>query len=1105
MVKNVITAIVVFGLFFSCANKTEEHLAATLFQFVPAKNSGVDFVNSVKDEKDFNIFTYRNFYNGGGVGIGDINNDGFSDIYMIANMGENKLYLNQGDFTFKDITEKAGVSGKRAWSTGVAMVDVNQDGLLDIYVCNAGNVEGDDHKNELFINNGDLTFTDKATDYNLDDAGYTTHAAFFDYDSDGDLDVYILNNSFIPVNSLGYSNRRMLRSDEWSLPDEYRGGGDKLMQNDNGKFVDVSEEAGIMGSLIAFGMGVTVGDINQDMLPDIYISNDFYECDYMYINQGDGTFKESLRDYIQHLSMSSMGADLADINNDGYAEIFVTDMLPEGDERLKNTSEFETYDLVDMKYDLGFYNQYMQNALHLNNGNETFSEIAYYSGSAQTDWSWGALLLDMDNDGYRDIYVSNGIYYDLTDMDFMDYFADKIMQKMKQSGEKEEVENIISQMPSNPIPNYALRNNGNLTFENMAASWGLDVPSFSNGSAYGDLDNDGDLDLVISNVNQICHLFRNTTSDKGLNNYIAVDLKGGDKNIFGIGAAVYVYYNGLTLKQEEFPTRGFQSSVGYRLNFGLANHQQADSVVVYWPNGYKQRIDNVAANSWLTLDVNNATTSYNSLPKIETEEEIFEQKQTAFEKHNENVYIDFEQEGLVPHKTSREGPAIAVGDINGDNRDDVFIGGATDEIAQLWIQNQAGDFIKRNSNDLATDKLFEDTAALLFDADDDGDTDLYVGSGGNDAPSADEKLMDRLYLNDGRGNFTHAASALPNMRYNTSVIAANDFDADGDADLFIGNMGVSQIYGINPKQYLLENDGHGNFTDVTESKAYKLMDAGMVTDALWYDINNDERKELIVVGEWMAPKIYASNGRRLQELSSSLDSLTGWWNAVSAADLNLDGTADLVLGNRGLNMYYHASHENPAKMFIHDFDNNGTVEQILTRHLDGMDKPIPLKRELTNQIVSLKKTNLTFSDFAIKSIYEILPSELLDNSLVKDTRIFESVVAYNNGDLQFSIDTLPAEIQFSSVNRILTTDVNGDNYPDLLLGGNDFDYKPQFGRLDAGFFHLLEGGEQGFSRISRSGIKGTGMVRSLNQITINKTKHLLIGINDEKAQLYKIK
>lgn len=1103
MGKKIILAAAVLSVLFSCGDKRGERPSRdTLFQLVSSKSSGVDFANKLENEKDFNIFTYRNFYNGGGVGIADINNDGLADIYMVTNKGQNKLYLNQGDFTFKDISEESGVGGERAWSTGVAMVDINADGWMDIYLCNAGNVEGDDHKNELFINNGDLTFTEKAADYNLDDDGFTTHASFFDYDGDGDLDVYILNNSFIPVNSLGYSNRRMLRSEDWSLPEEFRGGGDKLMRNDDGKFVDVSEEAGIFGSLIGFGMGVTVGDVNQDMLPDIYISNDFYECDYLYINEGDGTFKESLRDYIQHLSMSSMGADMADINNDGYPEIFVTDMLPEGDERLKNTSEFESHDVVNLKRDLDFYNQYMQNALHLNNGNRTFSEIAFYSGVAQTDWSWGALLLDLDNDGYRDIYVSNGIYQDLTDMDFMDFFANEIVQEMTQTGEKEEVENIINRMPSNPIPNYALKNNGDLTFSNKTSEWGFNVPSFSNGSAYGDLDNDGDLDLVINNVNQTAFLFRNTSSDKGFNNFISVDLKGEGKNTFGIGAAVYVYYNGLTLKQEEFPTRGFQSSVDYRLHFGLDGAIKADSVVVYWPNGKKQSLVNVPANSTLKLEMKDASESFTSTPNKIFGKVYFEKSGEPFEKHTENFYVDFDYEGLLPHKSSNEGPAVAVGDLNGDQLDDVFIGGAGGQVAQLWLQTRQGTFRRVNNSVLEADSDFEDTAALFFDADGDGDLDLYVGSGGNDKSSNSKWLSDRLYMNDGSGNLRRATNHLPQMLYNTSVVTANDFDNDGDPDLFVGNLGVSKIYGINPKQYLLENDGKGNFTDVTEAKAFKLMDAGMVSDALWYDLNNDENKELIVVGQWMAPKVYQSNGRRLSELSTSLDSLSGWWNAVCAADFDLDGDADLVLGNRGENMYYKAGPDHPAKMYINDFDNNGTIEQILTRYVDGKHKPIPLKRELTNQIVSLKKTNLSYKDYAKKGIDEILPPEILANSLVKEARIFASVVAYQESDLKFRIEPLPQAVQFSSVNDILTDDVNNDGYPDLLLGGNDFDYKPQFGRLDAGFFNLVLGSENGFRNVVHSGVEGTGMVRQLNELNINNEKHLLIGINNEKAQLY---
>ncbi|WP_346861853.1 VCBS repeat-containing protein [uncultured Draconibacterium sp.] len=1106
MKRTVWFVLLLLPLFFACNKNPYPNIPENaLFKIVPASESGVDFINKIVNEKDYNIFTYRNFYNGGGVGIADLNNDGLADIYMTSNREKNKLYLNLGDFTFKEIAGPAGVEGERAWATGVAMVDINADGWLDIYVCNAGNIEGDDQKNELFINNGDLTFTEKAEEYGLADNGFTTHAAFFDYDNDGDLDVYILNNSFIPVSSLGYSNRRNLRSEEWTLPDMFRGGGDKMMRNDNGKFVDVSEEAGVFGSLIGFGMGVTIGDVNRDMLPDIYVSNDFYERDYLYINNGDGTFTESLKDWIEHLSMSSMGADLADINNDGYSEIFVTDMLPEGDARLKNTSEFEGHDIFYLKKDLDFYNQYMQNALHLNNGDQTFSEIAFYSGVAQTDWSWGALLLDLDNDGYRDIYVSNGIYHDLTDMDFMDFFANEIVQEMTLTGEKEEVENIINQMPSNPIPNYALKNNGDLTFTNAYKEWGFDIPSFSNGSAYGDLDNDGDLDLVVSNVNQTCFLFKNTTSDRQLNNYLSVNLKGNGKNSFAVGAAVYVYHDDQILKQEQFPTRGFQSSVDYRLNFGLNKLTQVDSVVVYWPNGKKQTLTDVKANTTLDLNIENAGEFSSMAPAKRAAATYFETVEVPFQKHQENFYVDFDYEGLIPQMSSKEGPAIQIGDVNSDKLDDLFIGGASDQEAQLWIQKTKGNFVLQTNSSFANDKGHEDVTALFFDADGDNDLDLFVGSGGNDKPETSALLSDRLYLNDSKGNFKRSTNSLPDMRYNTSVAAANDFDNDGDLDLFVGNLGVSKIYGINPKQYLLENDGKGNFTDITESKAFKLMDVGMVNDAIWCDMDHDDNKELIVVGQWMAPKIYTSNGRRLTEMETSMDSLFGWWNTVRAADLDKDGDVDLVLGNRGDNMYLKADNASPVKMYINDFDNNGAIEQILTRKVEGKDKPVALKKELTNQIVSLKKKNLKYVEYATKSIEEILPEELLKNSLIKETRIFESVVAYQTEDLDFEIVQLPAKVQLSSVNEILIDDLNQDGFPDLLLGGNDFDYKPQFGRLDAGFFHLLTGSKDGFQETANTGVKGTGVVRSVQEINIQNQKHLLIGINDERAQVYKFK
>ncbi|NQU55372.1 MAG: VCBS repeat-containing protein [Bacteroidetes bacterium] len=1094
------------SILFACHNDKEDSVTEnTLFELVSAKESGIDFTNKIENEKNFNIFTYRNFYNGGAVGIADINNDGLADVYLTSNKEKNKLFLNQGNFTFKDITEEAGVGGNHSWSTGIAMVDINADGLLDIYVCNAGNVKGDNNKNELFINNGDLTFTEKAEKYGLADSGFTTHAAFFDYDTDGDLDVYILNSSFIPANSLGFSNKRDLRSENWDLPEMFRGGGDKLMRNDNGKFVDVSEEAGIYGSLIGFGMGVTVGYLNQDLLPDIYISNDFYERDYLYINQGNGTFKESIKDWVSHLSMSSMGADMADLNNDGLSEIFVTDMLPEGDERLKNNSEFESYDVYNLKQNLDFYHQYMQNSLQLNNGNNTFSEIAFYSGVAQTDWSWSALLFDMDNDGFRDIYVSNGIFHDLTDMDFMDFFANEIVQEMTLTGKKEELENIIDRMPSTPIPNYAFKNNGDLTFSDKVKEWGLDIPSFSNGSAYGDLDNDGDLDLVINNVNQPCFVIKNRSSEYKLNNFLRVDLKGEAPNTFGIGATVLVYFNNQTHKQEQFPTRGFQSSVDYILQFGMGDAEKADSVVVLWPNGKKQRIENAQAGQTLILNIKNAESNYRKSSIKANQKNFFEKADFPFNKHEENFYVDFDYEGLIPCMSSHEGPVIKIADINGDKLDDVFIGGATGQSAQLWVQNQTGNFSQLNSNDIIKDKDFEDTAAGFFDADGDGDLDLYVGSGGNDKPDNDVLLADRLYINDGKGTFHKSTKQIPDIRYNTSVVEPNDFDNDGDLDLFVGNLSVSKIYGINPKQYLLENDRQGNFSDITEAKALKLIDLGMVTDAIWYDINNDDSKELIIVGQWMSPKIFTSNGRVLSEMKTNLDSQTGWWNSVNAADLDNDGDADLIVGNRGNNTYYKVGMDTPAKMFINDFDNNGAIEQILTRNIGGKDKPIPLKKELTSQIVSLNKKNLNFTEYSKKSIHEIFPAAILENSIIKEIRNFESIVAYQETDGNFSVKALPQNVQFSCVNRIITEDINHDGFIDLLLGGNNFDFKPQFGRLDAGFFNLVQGSQTGFHETVNSGINGNGVVRSLNEINIKNQKHLIIGINNEKAQVYKFK
>jgi enediyne biosynthesis protein E4 len=895
-----------------------------------------------------------------------------------------------------------------------------------------------------------------------------------------------------------------VRSENWNVPEFLKGGGDKLLRNDNGKFKDVSAEAGIYGSLIAFGMGVTVGDVNQDMLPDIYVSNDFYERDYLYINNGDGTFKECLKDYIGHLSLSSMGADMADINNDGFSELYVIDMLPEGDTRLKNTTDFETYDIYNLKVQRDFYHQFLQNTLQLNNHNGTFSEIGFYSAVAQTDWSWGPVIFDMDNDGYQDLFVTNGIYRDLTDQDFIDYFANKVVQKMIISGIKEEVDSIINKMPSTPIPNYGFRNNGDLTFTNKSAEWGLNTPGFSNGAAYGDLDNDGDLDLIVNNVNQPCFVYENKANEKTGNHYLKVKLKGEGKNTFGIGSVVNVYFNGQIHKREQVPSRGFQSSVDPVLGFGLGKATKVDSVKVIWPNGKTEVIRNVTCDQLITFDSKNAIKKELFAGNNKTSTEKLVEINSPFNPHKENAYVDFDYEGLITQMSSREGPPMDVADLNNDGREDVFIGGATDDAGQIYLQSPSGKMILEANPCFEKDKKFEDTAARFFDADGDGDPDLYVGSGGNDKESESEFLRDRLYINNGKGAFEKATDAIPDFRYNTSVVEPYDFDQDGDIDLFVGSLSVSRIYGINPKHFLLENDGHGKFKDITEAKAFKFREMGMITGAQWADMDNDGLKDLVFVGQWMAPVIYHNSGHRLSPVSTSLDSLFGWWNAVAVTDLDNDGDMDMVLGNRGDNTYIKVSKDAPVKMFVNDFDNNGIIEPIFTRYIEGKDKPIALKRELAAQLPSLLTNNLTFAEYAKKSIYELFPEDIIKKSILKQVNISESVVAYNQGNDLFKIVALPKEIQFTCVNAILATDVNNDKYKDIILGENNFNFKPQFGRLDAGFAHLLEGSESGFMKAEPIGKTNQGEVKSIKEITINKQKYIILGINDERSKLYKI-
>lgn len=1077
-----------------------------LFSSLTTAETGIDFINAVENQKDFNIFKYRNFYNGGGVAIGDINNDSLPDIYMTANIGPNKLYLNKGNFKFEDISETAGIEGNKPWSTGVVMADINQDGLLDIYVSNAGNLKGNNHDNDLYINNGDLTFTEKAREYNLAESGFSTHASFFDYDKDGDLDAYILNNSNIPVSSLGYAEQREVRAQDWkNVPHIFRGVGDMLLRNDNGKFVDVSEEAGIYGSLIGFGLGIMVTDINGDLYPDIYVSNDFYERDYLYINNQDGTFSEEIKKWTSHLSLSAMGIDMADINNDGHTDVFITDMLPEGDQRVKSVMEFEGYDIFKLKQQKDFSQQYIQNTLQLNNGNGSFSEVAYHSGIAATDWSWAGLLFDMDNDGLRDIYITNGINHDLTDLDFVDFFANEIIQKMALTGKKQSIDSIISKMPIAPQSNYAYRNKGDITFDDATKDWGLKIPSLSNGAAYGDLDNDGDLDIVVNNVNMQAFIYQNNAEKLTDNNYLKLSLNGSDQNKFAIGATVKLYHNDHTVTQEMIPSRGFQSSMDHVMTIGLGKTKTVDSLRVIWPDGRTQKLTSVEANQWLSLTHKEATSDYAHTKKQHQKTLLKEMGNSSFLAHKENNYTDFDYEGLIYKKLSQEGPALAVGDINGDGHEDVFIGGARGQIASIYLHSGNGEITWKPQKSLEIDKGFEDTAASFFDADGDGDIDLMVGSGGNQV-GEERTYRARLYLNNGKGEFSKAPEDLPSVFKNIATITPYDFDSDGDMDVFVGSRSVVGTYGIDPDHLFLENNGTGTFINATERLAYDTKDSGMITDAIWADINGDQKKDLISVSEWGVPNIYRNSGRRLSKMPSSLDSLHGFWNTVEAADLDNDGDMDLILGNQGTNVHYKTSMEHPMRMWINDFDDNGTIEQIVTQNYDQGDFPLHQKKELTNQLVSLKKQNLKASEYAKKTIHELFPETSVNNAIVKKANISASVIAINEGNGTFSIKKLPTNVQLSCVCDINCSDINNDGILDLIMAGNNFEFKPQFSRLDASYGSVLLGKgnfEYQWQDYAQSGFFIRDEVKHLKQFKAADGKtFLLAAINDSKPKIY---
>jgi len=1018
-------------------------------------------------------------------------------------MVSSHLYINQGNFEFKEIAKKAGVQAQGLWNTGTTMADVNADGFLDIYVCRSAAKDPSKRKNLLYINNQDLTFTEKAEEYGIADSGYSTQGSFFDYDKDGDLDLYVLNHSTQEYAGFGQITASLKNKQNKAYSD-------KLYRNDNGKYKDVSDQAGLISNVLGFGLGVAISDVNEDGWQDIYVSNDYNEQDYLYINNQDGTFSESLENFIGHTSLFSMGSDIADINNDGYTDIITLDMLPEGNYRQKMVSGPDNYDKYQLLVGSGFYNQTMRNMLQLNNKGESFSEVGQFSGISNTDWSWSALLTDLDNDGQKDLFVTNGYKRDYTNMDFMNYAVQEKLNENK-TGNRTAIMELLENIPSTVEENYVYHNNGDLTFTKANQEWGIDQKSLSNGASYADLDNDGDLDLVVNNIEEEAFVYRNNSEINTDNRYLKVKLAGKGQNTFGIGAKIELFVNGKVLAQEQIPTRGYQSSVDYNLVFGLGKAENIDKLKITWPDSKIQILEDVPVNQTVTLKQEEA-----ALPK-EAEKaasptlltDITNDSLLIYD-HVENDFIDFKRDQLLPHKLSTQGPKIAKGDVNNDGLADFFIGGAKGVSGQLFLQTKSGTFSPGNSKTFEENKGSEDLGVLFFDADNDKDLDLYVVSGGNEFEIDAEELQDRLYINNGRGNFKKSVSGLPKMLTSGSCVTASDLDGDGDQDLFIGGRLVPGKYPTTPRSYILANDGNGNFTDVTSKMNSDLVNPGMITDALWSDIDNDNQDDLILVGEFMPIRVFKNNSGVFAELTdeSGLSNSEGWWNSIEQGDFDNDGDTDFILGNFGLNSQLKASQEEPVTLYAKDFDSNGSIDPILCSFIMGESHPVFSKDDLLGQLSGLKSKYVNYSDYADQKITDIFISEELQDATVLKAVNFSSSYLENLGNGKFDLKPLPNVAQFSPIYGILSEDLNQDGNLDIVIGGNFFGTRVKYGRYDASKgTYLLGDGKGGFTPVSNSesGLDVAGEVRDIVLLEQSEKSRLVVFVKNNSAlQVYKV-